>query len=106
MRLNNFLLIISFFICWEVVGNEIKLKGEVVQGGLVIGWTSPGASIYLNDLPILQGKSGDFLLGFPFNAKRNWNSPERIFFRNFCLIRTSKSGSSSTTSILTKWDIL
>src|SRR4051812_31067079 len=37
----------------------------------------------------------------PFCAKTNWNSLSLICLRNFWRIRSSRSGSSSTTSILT-----
>ena len=70
MKLGYFLLIFSFFTCYSARADKIRLTGELVQGGLVLGWTTPKANIYFNGSPIRQGSLGHFLLGFPFNAKK------------------------------------
>ena len=41
----------------------------MVQGGLVVGWTSPGAKIELDGSSIVQANGGNFLIGFPYDSK-------------------------------------
>lgn len=43
---------------------EIKLEGPLIQGGLVIGYTTPGSKAWQNNLPIRVSEDGVFLLGF------------------------------------------
>ena len=40
------------------------LSGEAVQGGLVFGKTSPGASVFLDGKEVMVSTSGDFVIGF------------------------------------------
>ena len=40
------------------------LSGEAVQGGLVFGKTSPGASVFLDGKEVMVSASGDFVIGF------------------------------------------
>ena len=63
-----FLLFFLFFNSASIAG-ETRLTGEMIQGGLVIGWTSPGAKIELDGSPITQANGGDFLIGFPYDSK-------------------------------------
>jgi murein DD-endopeptidase MepM/ murein hydrolase activator NlpD len=43
---------------------EIRLEGPLIQGGLVIGYTSPGSKAWQNNIPIRVSEDGVFLLGF------------------------------------------
>ena len=43
---------------------EIKLSGELKQGGLVIGKTSPQNKVMLNDKVLPVSKSGDYVFAF------------------------------------------
>ncbi len=47
---------------------EVKLSGEFTQGGLIVGWATPGTSITLDGKRVSQAKAGDFLLGFARRA--------------------------------------
>jgi murein DD-endopeptidase MepM/ murein hydrolase activator NlpD len=48
---------------------ELNLTGKKVQGGLVVGWATPGSKITLDGKGIRQAQAGDFLLGFSRDAK-------------------------------------
>ncbi len=50
-------------------GADLRLEGNFVQGGLVIGRAAPGSRIRLNGRPIKQRPDGRFLLGFGRDAK-------------------------------------
>ena len=52
------------------IAGELKLSGEFSQGGLIVGWATPGASITLDGNRISQARSGEFLLGFARRADR------------------------------------
>ena len=43
---------------------DIKLEGPLIQGGLVIGYTTPGSTVWQQHIPIRVSKEGVFLLGF------------------------------------------
>jgi len=43
---------------------DVQLSGEVIQGGLVVGKTSPNAMVLLNDRKLEVSKNGDFVFGF------------------------------------------
>ncbi len=43
---------------------EIKLTGEIKQGGLMVGKTSPSATVYLDDIPLKVSRDGDYTFGF------------------------------------------
>lgn len=51
------------------IAGQIRLVGETIQGGLVLGWASPGAKIRLDGSSVDQATEGSFLLGFPRNAQ-------------------------------------
>jgi murein DD-endopeptidase MepM/ murein hydrolase activator NlpD len=53
----------------ESIAGEFILKGPLVQGGLVIGHTKPGAQVAINGNKIRVSKQGMFLIGFGRNAK-------------------------------------
>lgn len=42
----------------------INLSGEVKQGGLIIGKTTPNSRVMLNDKPLKVSTSGDYAFGF------------------------------------------
>jgi murein DD-endopeptidase MepM/ murein hydrolase activator NlpD len=46
----------------------LRLDGEPVQGGLVLGWTQPGASVTHDGAAVRVGPDGVFLLGFGRDA--------------------------------------
>lgn len=48
---------------------ELKLTGALIQGGLIVGWATPGAKITLAGKNIRQAATGDFLLGFSRDVK-------------------------------------
>lgn len=43
---------------------EVRLEGPLVQGGLVVGTTAPGARVSLDGRPVRVSAEGRFLLGF------------------------------------------
>ncbi|MEM6406422.1 MAG: M23 family metallopeptidase [Pseudomonadota bacterium] len=43
---------------------ETILTGPLIQGGLVVGTTTPGASVWQDDQPVLVSRDGTFLIGF------------------------------------------
>lgn len=49
---------------------NVELKGEVTQGGLIVGKTSPSAKVFLNDSPLKLSSSGDFVFGFGRDDKK------------------------------------
>jgi murein DD-endopeptidase MepM/ murein hydrolase activator NlpD len=48
---------------------ELNLTGKRIQGGLVVGWATPGSKITLDGKSIQQARAGEFLLGFSRDAK-------------------------------------
>ena len=42
----------------------VELNGEAVQGGLMFGKTSPGATIQLDETEVMVSPQGDFVIGF------------------------------------------
>jgi murein DD-endopeptidase MepM/ murein hydrolase activator NlpD len=42
----------------------VELEGEPVQGGLIFGKTEPGATVYLDDTPVMVSADGEFVIGF------------------------------------------
>jgi hypothetical protein len=53
----------------DSVAGDFILKGPQVQGGLVIGYTEPGAQVAINGNKVRVSKLGVFLIGFGRNAK-------------------------------------
>lgn len=43
---------------------SLQLKGEIKQGGLLIGKAQPGSEVWLNDRAITVSQNGDFVFGF------------------------------------------
>jgi len=50
-------------VCFAV-NAQVKLSGEVSQGGLIVGKTSKGSEVLLNDTPLKVSANGDFAFGF------------------------------------------
>lgn len=48
---------------------DVTLKGEIIQGGLVVGKTAPNSEISLNGKPLKQNPAGYFVFGFDRDAK-------------------------------------
>jgi murein DD-endopeptidase MepM/ murein hydrolase activator NlpD len=68
----NLVKVFSIFFLFSnstLLAGEVKLSGSMIQGGLIIGWATPGAKIKLDGSSITQSEAGDFLLGFPRDAK-------------------------------------
>jgi len=47
---------------------KVRLEGPLVQGGLVVGTTTPGAQVSLDGRPVRVSAEGRFLLGFGRDA--------------------------------------
>ncbi len=56
--------------CFSVLGCEIPLKGEMVQGGLIVGHVSSGTPVYIAEKKVRVSSDGLFLFGFGRNAPR------------------------------------
>ncbi len=69
MNVRSLILIFNLVFCSAAISGEYRLSGKIVQGGLVFGWANPDANIFLDGVAITQGKMGNFLLGFSYNAK-------------------------------------
>lgn len=46
------------------VNAQVKLSGEIKQGGLIVGKTSTGSIVMLDDKPLKVSPKGDFAFGF------------------------------------------
>ena len=63
-------LLLAFGLVFPVRAEvPLTLEGHLVQGGLVIGHTTPGAKVRLDGRRVLTAPDGTFLLGFGRNAK-------------------------------------
>ncbi|NMP32348.1 M23 family metallopeptidase [Thalassotalea sp. M1531] len=51
---------------------KVKLNGDISQGGLIVGQTEQGASVYLNDKELKVSKDGYFAFGFGRDDKSNY----------------------------------
>jgi len=61
-----------------VFAADLKLEGDFIQGGLVIGQAKPGASITLDGSKVEQSADGYFLIGFSRDAKPDVNLTIRL----------------------------
>ena len=68
------------FINSTSIAGEIKLIGNMVQGGLVVGWATPEAKIQFDGKLIPQADSGNFLIGFSRNFK--FSAKLNVFFKD------------------------
>ncbi|XQW86896.1 M23 family metallopeptidase [Thalassotalea piscium] len=46
---------------------EIQLSGNITQGGMVVGTTTPDNVVMLNERKLKVSKEGSFVFGFPWN---------------------------------------
>jgi murein DD-endopeptidase MepM/ murein hydrolase activator NlpD len=47
---------------------SLDLRGEAIQGGLIVGKTTPGSRVLQDGQPVRVSAAGDFLLGFKRDA--------------------------------------
>ena len=68
-----FVFIILFSLClWSftlnaaetVIVDKTILKGQFIQGGIVIGKTTPGSQVIFDKQPVRVSPEGDFVIGF------------------------------------------
>ena len=63
--LKNFYLIILIFILVSVNNaSDLELKGNFIQGGLIIGKTDKETKVFLDDTLVTKDSEGYFLFGF------------------------------------------
>lgn len=71
--------LIVFFIFWilsvKAFGQEFRLEGKFVQGGMVVGFTARGVEVQLDGKKIGVSPKGVFILGFGRDA------PEKSFLK-------------------------
>ena len=60
---NKYILFICFLLNYNIA-QALELKGNFIQGGLVIGKTQTTAKVYLNNINIPVDDKGEFLLAF------------------------------------------
>ncbi|MGB5468463.1 MAG: M23 family metallopeptidase [Sedimenticolaceae bacterium] len=48
-----------------------RLSGEAIQGGLMVGSTTPGSRVWQDDQPVRVSPQGNFLVGFTRDAPAN-----------------------------------
>lgn len=53
-----------FAITLPLSASALQLKGEIVQGGVVIGKVEAGSTVSMDDRKVLVSPMGDFVLGF------------------------------------------
>ena len=58
---NKYILFICFLLNYNIA-QALELKGNFIQGGLVIGKTETTAKVYLNNINIPVDDEGEFLL--------------------------------------------
>ena len=71
---------------------DITLRGELTQGGLIIGVAPKGSKLWLGDKLIAQTDKGEFVFGFGRDAALNqtlrWQSPNKV--KNEMLLQLSE----------------
>lgn len=60
--------LIGLFLCFPALAGKLSLKGDFIQGGLVVGKTDPGAKITLDGRSIRVTEEGMFIFGFGRDA--------------------------------------
>lgn len=66
---NGVLFFLFAFASCIANANDIKLKGTLTQGALIIGQVDNASSIQLDGKPLAQTKDGHFVFGFARDAK-------------------------------------
>ena len=51
-------------LLWHPAALAVELSGEAIQGGLIFGQTSPGATVLLDETNVLVSAEGEFVIGF------------------------------------------
>jgi len=69
IRLQSVAALAAFSVSFSASG--LELRGERIQGALLIGQTEPGYSVYLNDRPVRVTESGEFAIGFGRDADKH-----------------------------------
>jgi len=58
----------ALFCCTLTAHSQLELRGELTQGGLIIGTTQPGTSVTLDDKALHVATNGVFVFGFGRDA--------------------------------------
>jgi len=61
-------VLLSWFLAWPAGAGTLELKGELTQGGLIVGRTDPGTRVSMRKQPIRVSADGHFLVGFSREA--------------------------------------
>ncbi len=64
-------LFIFFFLFQSTLANAFELKGEIIQGALIVGKEKPDNSIFVNKQKIKLSKNGTFVFGINYNQTGN-----------------------------------
>ncbi len=68
-RLYAFLFIISVMVSAAFADESYSIRGEFIQGGIIIGKAPSGTKVFLNRETIQVSKQGDFVFGFGRDAE-------------------------------------
>ncbi len=74
--MRNFAAVVVFLAClpagsgWSHTSPSIKLDGQMVQGGLVLGRTAPGTKLTVGGAKVRVSSKGAFLFGFGRDAPK------------------------------------
>lgn len=60
--------LLSLPLSMSAGANEIKLNGEMIQGGLITGSVAPGSVVILNEREVSVTPEGEFVFGFGRDA--------------------------------------
>jgi len=63
-RLFQWIAIALATLLFHPTAMALDLDGEAIQGGLMFGAASPGASVYLDGTEIMVSSDGRFVIGF------------------------------------------
>lgn len=61
-------IITTLLLCWLLPATALELRGELTQGGLVIGTVQTGSEVYLDQQAVKVSASGVFAIGFDRDA--------------------------------------
>ena len=60
-------------------GGDVKLEGDLVQGGLILGKTLPGSRVTLDGQAVMVSPEGRFVVGFHRDAGRVDEQRDALF---------------------------
>ncbi len=69
----KFLIFLNVVIYNVAVAENLSLKGDFTQGGIIRGKANPGTKIYLDKVQIKVSKEGWFIFGFGRDYKKSAN---------------------------------